>query len=307
MSRHGRDGVVTTADLLAALAERDPGAAWQRADASRFERRIATELLLAIRPREFLDRFCTDLVRLELALSTLEAGPGKALAVLESFDERFWTSLGVAAWLSNRTSEQHAFFFHWLSDLHERVRTGWTAAARRLADTDLIAAQTTMRRFLEVAGWIDAAAVKHIPDMREPTDLWITHLPFFTATAAATLPEIDPARVDDAIRRSVTLASTLSSPAREWAACWNAVAWRHVHTDAARTATAEALELTRRLRTYRSDVWGRRAPNFARQVARLDSLTAYQLAKRVHSPAYAATLAAVASGVAEEPGRPAAR
>ena len=215
MSQHGRDGVVATADLLAALAERDPGRHGSGPTPAASSAASQPSCCWPFDPANSSTGSVQIFVRLELALSTLEAGPGKALAVLESFDERFWTSLGVADWLSNRTSERHGFFFRWLSDLHERVRTGWTAAARRLADTDLIAAQTTMRRFLEVAGWIDAAAVKHIPDMREPTDLWITHLPFFTATAAATLPEIDPAGVDDAIRRSVKLASTLSSPARD--------------------------------------------------------------------------------------------
>lgn len=297
----GADGheLIATADLLATLARIDEPRAWQDAESTTFDRLIAANLLMAspMRNREFLDRFLVDLVRLEVALSVLERRPSNsiALGVLESLDERFWTSIGKATWNRDGTPEDSSEIILWLSERLAQVRTRWLEAARALAAADPAASVRTLRRFQSVAGWVDAVAVDQLGKRSQRREALIRHLPFFLADAAEAMATLDRSAADEAIHQSVTLASSLSSPAREWALCRNAEAFKEIDSAAARAAVADAMDRARRLKGHGDSNWASGTPRFAGCLARLDLTVAYSFARKGRSPSVPTALMAVAS------------
>jgi hypothetical protein len=292
-------GVVALMDAMAALATVDPKLAWARVEKLRLPSNVTRMILQRTRVGS-VERFPNDLLRLELALSELATAPKNALVVFESLDQAFWEAAATVAF---RWSGLTAPFVEnagpaRIVDQLRRVRSDWPRVARRLCATDPVTCQRMLRRFRQVAEWLDLAAIDRIANEQAYRSVWAAYLPLTLTVAAEAMVGSDIEDADEAVRRGLELTLKLPSPSREWALAWNAVAWKRLNTDEAASATKQAAEHLRRL-TARAGGrdWWQWMPRLLEQVASIDLEHAYSLARLSHPAIRGAALIAVASAM----------
>jgi hypothetical protein len=185
-------------------------------------------------------------------------------------------------------------------DQLQRVRTDWPAAAARLCATDSAACVRTLRRFTDVAEWIDAEAIDRYSDEKSHRALWVDYLPLSLTAAAAALAPVDRAAADQAIQRGLALTLEISRPSRELALGWNAVAWQRITGETARRTVAESVARASQLSRVGRD-WRQWIPPLVEQLAKVDSGAALRLARQSDPEIRAAALAAAAAAMDSAP------
>jgi len=271
--------------------------------------------------REFKERhdtvkktFLPNLIRLDLAISWIQSDPARSLSVLETFDDLFWRALAAAALqrAAFEGPEVHGLpgfddppgtetIEARLTRLVAEVRLKWVAAARLMQDSNPSAAKSTLLKFAKAAESMDRAASRVIMDKRGKTaGLWLDYLPFSQTVAGSALVELAPEAASEVFRSSVQLAKELTSPAREWALCWNAEAWvENTHSEEAHAAMAEAARDAADLNDHKP--WEGLLPNLVYRVARMDPGTALRIARSEEArDVRALALTAVVVGITEE-------
>jgi hypothetical protein len=269
--------------------------------------------------RDFMERsdtvrktFLPNLIRLDLALSRIASDPGGSLSVLEGFDDLFWTALAAATLqrAAFETPESGLPGFHdlpgsepipsRLTRLVAEVRLKWPAAAKQMQETNRSVAVSSLLKFAGACESMDRAGRRVMHDKRGKTAwLWLDYLPFSLTFAGSALMGVAPDAASEAFRSSVELAKELTSPAREWALCWNAAVWLETtNSEDARTAMAEAVQEAAALKDHKP--WEVLLPNLAYRVARFDPAAALRIARSEEArDVKARALTAVVAGMTD--------
>jgi hypothetical protein len=296
-------------NLLVALAAIDSDVAWRQATERSFKDDRDSMLAMGWGMRSSTrQRSFRDLLRLHLALSEFSTRPEKALTVLESFDDQFWSTLARnvrgtdyqgPTTVPNPTRD--AVSKHVFQDLL-RLPSAWLAASRHVARSDSGASTRSLHRLVRVCELLDAAIVERMNDgdgwLLAPED-WVVYLPFSSAKLAKSL-EFDSTLRDTIVGMSVTVASKLKRPMVEWALCWNAVTLMAIDTEPVHSLRREAVTRAAASKGHHNPMWWRLSPLFVEQFARLDAVAASRLAKQTTGSLRAPSLVAVVRALATE-------
>jgi len=266
-------------DAVVALGTVDSGLASERAAALRLE----------------AGRTFENIVRLELALSWLPKRPLQAFEMLESFDDRFWSSLGPTVWGITKNPSWRPELFRPIV----RTKKEWPRQAIVVAAQDAVPAERTLRRCTAVARFLDTSAVKllakYVDSQTQYRDEWVEYLPFALAEVAVARHQAGDEAALRLLEDAQKLAKSAPRPAREWALGWNARAWQDV-APASRTPILEeaVTSLTRLQKHGKLEV---HLPLLLDQVSRLDPSRALQIARSSKTELRPFALTAVASGL----------
>ncbi len=287
-------------DAVVSLGVVDPEMARRQAEQSAFSEFMGSLLLdTLIRQRKGLDKelrqnLLQNFIRLDLALSLLPSRPLEAFQILESLDDHFWSAFGQAAWRSFRFEDPVGVNWR-LSRLVAQVKTRWPDSATAVAGTRPEESARTLRRFLVVSELLDTVAVAKLPQNEKLRYAWLEYLPFALTYAGRALQARQPEDAAKAFQNSMKLAEGIPSPAREWALCSNARAWKELGADQGRTAGQDAANRAAALKNYKP--WELELPHLIQQVARLDPAAALRIARARNKGFRATALVAVVVGM----------
>jgi hypothetical protein len=304
-----RADLMIVSDAIVSLVPIDPGKAEEYALDSHFPGawKVAAFLIdNLIRPRrgterQFRDDFIVSVVRLDVAVELLSTEPLRAFRTIESFDDRFWTSLAKGAWkLIPRKERPH------LASLITRLKARWASSAAVAAERHPSDVARTLHRMAHVAELLDAEAVERLPDSDDEYYRWrwIDYLPLASAGIVG-LGSSEPAVADRALTKSVSLTRELPDDARNWALAWNVVAWQALQTPSAKAAVRDALAHLRSDTDY--GPWEARLPQLVAQVARVDASVAYAIARKADKKLRLASLLALLSVMEDASSAPVTR
>jgi hypothetical protein len=275
----------------------DPDAARRASNEISFHPLVGAMLIdTIVRPRsgndkDLRERLLADIVRLNLALSWFHSRPLEAFDILHGLPDAFWSALGKAAFRSHRRIGLGEDVNAYLSAVVVRVKSDWPAAVARPLPGQEAEFTQSSRRFLSVAELLDRAAVEQLSENGDRPLAWPSYLPFALVAAGSSVRGSDTVAASAAFGRALQLANEVSSPAREWALVWNAVAWNAAGSENDRRAAAEAVARASTLRTHRS-----LEPALAAlvgQISRLDASAGLRVARTAHPRLRAGALTAV--------------
>lgn len=183
----------------------------------------------------------------------------------------------------------------------EHARDAWlqTVTSKAKGGQDDLGSSRN-ERLLEVAEWLDAEAVRFVAakgvlSNQRQARLWRSHLPFGLTSIGSALRHTQPLVAVRAFRKCHELARELPQPAREWALCWNTLAW-------AESGDPEGVLSARAMATQLADLkdhepWDAWLPLLVEQTSRFDPEAALRIARSAAEPLRPEVLVAVAKGM----------
>jgi hypothetical protein len=244
-------------------------------------------------------QFPNQLMHLERALTLLDSNPRESLQVFESLDQSFWqrwTRVAVRDRSGDGSFLNYSGIMLRLTEQLDTIRTAWPDAARQVCATDAELCLRMLRRFGQVAEWIDAEAAEWLADDDDQRGEWVEYQPLTLTRAAEALSPIDREAADHAVQRGLAVILTAPAPAREFALAANAARWKRVDSASSGKAVTEALSRIQRLRERGvGRGWWPWIPQLLEWTARVDVDTALVLARDTDMSIRAAALASVAS------------